>query len=564
MNISEDDIKKAALAFLKTHYRYRPRNGDVQWKLDMQTPDGIIADGVFSFTDDQDQPFLATFEATSFLTRDEVKYHFLYRQMIWDGLAIGSIWTALVVAYGLGTQAFDIAQWGIWGGIFRIIGFISAILAAYVFMNRFRHRYRYIYAVEQFKRYHADEQWVAIGSDVFPNADDKFLRELREQCIINGFGLVSIQPDFDAQLLITPARITTFGETRRAVDFITETQWMQRLRQSRWARGWNKLQSGLPKVRQQLPQIGEKIQDGYQKVVPKLTEKLPTVPALTGRGVLLNRKEFVDNLQRYRRGYLAQIALTLLGLGVIGGMYYHELLEAELIVLDKRRYLEEEELKSMRVNSRPEPTDYKIDTPYVAPYGDGGLTYLDEHKMSDPMLENERFDTEEIEASVPPQTVEDRADDLNNSTTQIISRDSAVPNVETPVVMRPRPPNTSDIQAETGVGIYVPDAPNQLVTYDCARFFNFTGVQYFIQEGVYPTRAAALDRIADFAENDLQANYLWLGCFGENSTQYAVFVDELTENLIDAQAAARRYRELILNAMEEEREMSVQMIQLGD
>ena len=53
-------------------------------------------------------------------------------------------------------------------------------------------RYRYIYAVEQFKKYHADEQWVAIGEDVFENPNDKYLKELKKQCVYNGFGLISM------------------------------------------------------------------------------------------------------------------------------------------------------------------------------------------------------------------------------------------------------------------------------------------------------------------------------------------------------------------------------------
>lgn len=561
MTISENDIKKAALAFLKIHYRYRPRSGDVKWKLDMITPDGIVADGVFSFLDEDEQPFLATFEATSFVTRDEVKYRFMYRAMVWDGLALSCIIVGLVVSYLFGTGAIDVVNWGIWGGALRLVGSILSILAIYVFMNRFRHRYRYIYAIEQFKRYHADEQWVAIGSDVFPNTDDKYLRELREQCIIGGFGLVSIQPDFDAQLLITPARVSLYGETRQAVDFITESQWMKRFRGSRWVRGWNKVRGVLPGVKQKLPQIGEKLQGGYEKVLPELTKRLPVVQAMTGRGVLLNRREFVNSLQRYRRGYWMQIALTTIGLTLIGGLFFNELLKAELIVLDNKKYLEEEDLSALVVNSAPEPEEYLVDTPYVAPYGEGGLTYLDEDKMSDPMLENERFDTEDISNNQSTQK-ENIESNSATTTTTIISRDSIVPNVESPIVIRPRPNSIRDSLLETGVGIYAADMPNNLVTYDCARFFNFDGVQYFIQEGVYPNRIAALKRMADLIDKGIESNYMWLGCFGENTNQYAVFLDYLTDDLIAAQATAREYRALIEKNLGQKAAVKVQQVML--
>lgn len=553
MHTSENDIKKAALAFLKTHYRYRPRTGEVQWKLDMMTPDGIIADGVFSFEDDKGSLFLATFEATSFLTREEVIYKFVYTSMIWDGLAIASVWATLVLSYALGADALVVTQWGIWGGIWRMLTFIIIVVVGYIALNRLRHRYRYIYAIEQFKRYHADEQWVAIGSDVFPNSDDPYLRELREQCIIYGFGLVSIRPNLDAQLLITPARHTLFGETRQAADFITESQWMQRFKNSRWVRMWNALRTGLPKVKQRLPRIGEKIQDGYQKIVPVLTRQLPAVKAIAGRGVLLNQQEFLDSLQRYRRGHLVQVLVTLLSFTIMGSMYFNELLQNELVVLDNKIYLDQKGRDSMRVEYVPEPTTYIIDTPYVASYGEGGLGQpIRQHTATS---EQTNITYSDVPAAAPP--------NKQQQATQIISRDSSVPDVDPPVVIRPRPPSTSDETAATGVGIYIPDAPQPIITYDCARFFNFDGAQYFIQEGIYPTRTAAIDRIEDFAENGLRANYLWMGCFNEKSNTYAVFVDELTDDLIQAQTTARTYRELISEKMNEKRDMKVQMIQMS-
>ncbi|MEL7020672.1 MAG: hypothetical protein AAGK47_03620, partial [Bacteroidota bacterium] len=70
-------------------------------------------------------------------------------------------------------------------------------------------------------------------------------------------------------------------------------------------------------------------------------------------------------------------------------------------------------------------------------------------------------------------------------------------------------------------------------------------------------------RIEDFAENGLRANYLWMGCFNEKSNTYAVFVDELTDDLIQAQTTARTYRELISEKMNEKRDMKVQMIQMS-
>ena len=58
-------------------------------------------------------------------------------------------------------------------------------------------RYRSIFAIEQFKQYYADEQWVAIGKDTFSEEEDHFFQELKKQCVYNGFGLLSMDDEFD-------------------------------------------------------------------------------------------------------------------------------------------------------------------------------------------------------------------------------------------------------------------------------------------------------------------------------------------------------------------------------
>ena len=98
-----------------------------------------------------------------------------------------------------------------------IITLVSALLlissVAFLFIYR-GHRFRYIYAVEQFKRYHADEQWIAFADDVFDSPEDKYLVELKKQCIKNGFGLLSVSQNLNSQLLITPTRDEIFDKRR--------------------------------------------------------------------------------------------------------------------------------------------------------------------------------------------------------------------------------------------------------------------------------------------------------------------------------------------------------------
>ncbi|MEO1714442.1 MAG: hypothetical protein AAFU60_14010, partial [Bacteroidota bacterium] len=73
--ITEDQVKRAALRFLKGYYRHWPRkNGETIVKLDLRGEGNIIADGFLQFQKEDDSPFTATFEATSYAAKNEVLY----------------------------------------------------------------------------------------------------------------------------------------------------------------------------------------------------------------------------------------------------------------------------------------------------------------------------------------------------------------------------------------------------------------------------------------------------------------------------------------------------------
>ena len=61
---SENNIKKSALRFLKMYYKYRPRIGTTDVKVDQSTREGIIADGLLTFPQEDDKTFIASVEAT--------------------------------------------------------------------------------------------------------------------------------------------------------------------------------------------------------------------------------------------------------------------------------------------------------------------------------------------------------------------------------------------------------------------------------------------------------------------------------------------------------------------
>jgi hypothetical protein len=84
-------------------------------------------------------------------------------------------------------------------------------------------RYRWIPALEQFKAYHAEEQWIAVGEGVFDEVHQTEWLELRKQCLYNGFGLVKFTHDFQQTTYLTPARQELFGGRRKRSFFFERT-----------------------------------------------------------------------------------------------------------------------------------------------------------------------------------------------------------------------------------------------------------------------------------------------------------------------------------------------------
>ncbi|MEL6926056.1 MAG: hypothetical protein AAFO94_18590, partial [Bacteroidota bacterium] len=203
MNLSEDRIKTIALRFLKGYYKFRPRMGETQVRKDMQARGGIIIDGILKYKDDKNKEFLATVEATSVDKIEEVKYTVQWHLMFWDGLAFSLMMVAFLKSFAYESNMFTIKHIGLWANVGILLGSVMLLWMLYFLIFRFFSRYRYIYAVEQFKRYHADEQWIAMAEDVFNNPENPYLKELKHQCVYNGFGLVMIDTDEEAHLHIT-------------------------------------------------------------------------------------------------------------------------------------------------------------------------------------------------------------------------------------------------------------------------------------------------------------------------------------------------------------------------
>jgi hypothetical protein len=222
MPISEESIKRATLQFLKSYYKFRPRHAETVTvaRMDMVTDNGIAADGHLQFADEQGRLFTATFEASSAATSYEVRFRLQKYRLRWDAIAIAALLTTFCFSYFRAYRYEQLKEWG-WGIAFFIlvtVGFLFYFLYQAFFKNL--HRYRSIFALEQFKSYHADEQWVAISDDIFPGAEDPAFKELKKQCVYNGFGLIVVDAGAIPQLLITPAREEIFEHRRKTIPFI--------------------------------------------------------------------------------------------------------------------------------------------------------------------------------------------------------------------------------------------------------------------------------------------------------------------------------------------------------
>ncbi len=319
--ITENTIKKVGLQFMKTYYKYRPRKeGEAAiLSYDMRTSGGIIADGFYSFTKPDGSRFLSTFEATSYYTKDEILFKRQSRILFWDGLATASFAASIAYSYGFMYNHFTIDQTGIainfaYLGLVFLSAFFLFLLGA-----RRNHRYRYIYGIEQFKKYHADEQWVALGADVFENPNDKFFRELKNQCVLNGFGLFKVDENGKAQILMTPSLQEIFSGSRKIMDFFNQSM------------------------------IGEAWQSNrYSKWRGRIVSKF------------LGWSEHSASVLRYRKTFFPQIVLTSIAWALIAGIFFKELSQKVVLYVDKGDY--EKEMAILRQKTEREQPEFLVDT----------------------------------------------------------------------------------------------------------------------------------------------------------------------------------------------------------
>ncbi len=340
---SENNIKKSALRFLKMYYKYRPRTGKTDVKVDQSTREGIIADGLLTFPQKDDNPFIASVEATSFDTRDEVKFKMQHQLLSWDAFMWSCFIVGIVVLFGhyFHLFAFQKGHLELTAGL--SILFLSTFIGYRYFFSK-RAKYRYIYALEQFRQYHVDEQWVAIGDNVFYGAEDPAYDELKVQCVRNGFGLLSIDKELNTHLVISPSRDELFGSGRKVLDFMGGDNLIKNPTLTR-ARGfWGMVKSKI----------------GW------------TTPE--------------QSVLRYRRSFYKPIFASVLMLGLIGFVAYEDLRQKDFdYVKNETKY--NEKLTEAAKHGKNHEFDQLIDSSAVEPYQkkrpDSYLAIVEKDKRDD-------------------------------------------------------------------------------------------------------------------------------------------------------------------------------------
>jgi len=301
IQLTEKIVVKIALAYLKRHYKYLPREGETQIRSDVQTEDGIRADGYLAFrVDDIGKVFTATIEATDYMKREELRYSLYWQLMVMDGLTAAMALMAILSGWAHVRGDPSVYPTGPFWSILIIIGVLTLLTGMIVLLVRGRSRYHYIYAVEQFKQYHADDQWVAFAWDVFYSTESKYYRELRKQCMQYGFGLLEVDREKHVKIHLAPTRMDVFGSQRAIRQF-------------------------------------RQVRDFTQRMGKRLTTRLPVPIKVNPR---LRIGDW-GNLFRFRRSYRHQAFISLVSLALIIIFFSLELQERPIAyedtVQDQRR-----------------------------------------------------------------------------------------------------------------------------------------------------------------------------------------------------------------------------------
>lgn len=473
--LSENDIKKAFLPFLKEFYRYRYeyRPDSIHTELDSVSAGGLIADGMVSFKKEDGTPFLCTYEATSVDKAGEVKFTLNTLYFAWDCLAFGALTAAFAYGIAYKTQVTWLVLLGWTGNLGFIMGMgITGFLLWYLTMRGWR-KYRYIYAVEQFKRYFANEQWIALAEDVFPSPMDPYLLELKSQCVYNGFGLALVPEKGEVRVLATPSRLGLYGKDRQMVQWVTNTQLFQSMSQN---------VSTIVRYRPELPSDAQK---AWNKLWQPVRYYFFGPLAKAFRRFLGESGGTSDKaFRRYMRGQGVQKWIFLMALGAI------------LFLAFRVSRVREDDVRDV------------VQLPETNPEDQYGYYYEGER----PEVRSSR--------GIPKQYPESASAPAVESDIPTINLSGDDDQEEVPTI------NLTGTNDE-------PETPRQ---DPCLGFEDL--LPWVIQDNVFSTRTLAEERISALRQKGVEGHLLPNGCVETNATGFLVYLGKsaLTERTANTQA----------------------------
>jgi len=98
------------------------------------------------------------------------------------------------------------------------------------------------------------------------------------------------------------------------------------------------------------------------------------------------------------------------------------------------------------------------------------------------------------------------------------------------------------------------------VKYNCARFYNFSGKKFIVQDGEFATQKEAQIRLDFLRKKGIDANILWLKCFSNNE-KYTVYIEWLYNDLAEAEAMGKAYRKKLKSLKIKEKKLTLRTLE---
>lgn len=512
--ISEDAIKKAFLPFLKHFYKYRYefQPDTITTELDNVSTEGWVADGMVRFKKENGALFTCTYEATSLDKAGEVKFTQNVPYFLWDCAAFGGIAAAIFygVSYVLRFKWLVNLHWNGNAGLLIGMGVIGFL--GWFFIMRDWKKYRYIYAIEQFKRYFADEQWVALGEDVFPVPHDPYLLELKDQCIYNGFGLALVGRDGQVRPLATPSRIGIYGKDRKMTQWVTRTVFYQTM-----SKNFQTLASNRPKPPAEMRVLWNKIWRPVQRLfIDPIRQQVWRVAGAPA-------EKTSEAFNRFMRANPVQKWILSIALAIICTLSYRVLTFRE-----EARFGDIKDYRSDRLVGNPE------DEAYTLGEHDDPVPYVSIDRSGIPKQDPVSVNSAHRSASAP-------AEEEDVQTINLTVEEEP----ETPKTQPKSAPKS--VAPKTGATTPTPKtaAPAASASKDpCAALRK----GWFVQDNVFSSESFANERLAALRKAGVTCASAPRNCVEKGKTGYLVYLGATQSSETSARQKADSYEKILKKA----------------